>query len=260
MRSSCRRIFALASLSVLELYRRRDVFVALLLAAVILVPLSTMSVFGVSGMVRYLKEVTLLLIWLFSIAIGLGVAARQFPAEFESRTIYPLLSKPVRRGEVLLGKYVGAVAATGSAVVFFYLCYVLLTGFKQGDWGSWGLLQAMVFHLEFVLVLTAMGIAGSLVLTPSANLTVCALLAVGMLLFGERLSGLVAGGDATVKVAGGLVHAFAPHLEFFDLRLRVIHGWEPVGLRVSLAVLGYALAYAATLLGLAALVLKRKRL
>ncbi len=257
---SLQRIWALVALSMLELYRRKDVLVAFLLAAVIIVPLTFLNVFGVEGVVRYLREVTLLLIWLFSIVIGITVAARQFPAEIESRTLYPLLSKPVHRGEILVGKYLGALLASGSALVLFYACFVLLTGFKEGVWISATLVQALVFHLCFLAVLAALALTVSLLLTPSATIAVCVLVTGGMLLFGERLGQVAATGHGLSSLVPRVVHFVAPHFEFFDLRLRLVHGWEPLPAGVFLCVILYTIGYAAFLLALGNVLLRRRRL
>ncbi len=60
-----RQLAALASLSVLELYRRKDLIVVFVLSAVILLPLSVFRPFGVAGASRYVSELALLLVWLF---------------------------------------------------------------------------------------------------------------------------------------------------------------------------------------------------
>ena len=40
-------------------------------------------------------------------------AARQIPAERENRTIFPLLAKPVTRGQVIAWKFLGCWLAAG---------------------------------------------------------------------------------------------------------------------------------------------------
>ena len=112
MKLFVRQVKALVKLSFLELWRRNDVFALALFALALMVPLSMASPFGASGASRYLDEVALLLIWGFSIFIALGTGSRLFPPEFESRTIYPLLAKPISRGRLLFGKYLGAVLAS----------------------------------------------------------------------------------------------------------------------------------------------------
>lgn len=250
---------ALAGLSVLELYRRKDLIVVFVLSVVILLPLSVFTPFGLSGARRYMNELALLLVWLFSAVIGLGVSVRLFPPEFESRTIFPMLAKPVGRGTILLGKYLGALAASVSALAVFYLAYGLLVGVRQGVWFPEILLQAFVLHIGFLVVITALGLTGSLFLTTSANLTLCALLVVGMLFFGQRLPALAAGQPVPGKWALQLIHWIGPHLEFFDLRQRVVHDWPALGWGVCAAVSAYAVCYAAACLSLAACVFRRKR-
>jgi len=254
-----RQLKALSALSVLELYRRKDVVVVFVLSAVILLPLAAFKPFGVAGASRYVSELALLLVWLFSLIIGLGVSARLFPCEFESRTIYPMLAKPVSRGMILLGRYAGALAASISALLVFYLAYGLLCGLRQGVWFPLVLVQAFLLHVGFLIIATALGLAGSLFLTTSANLTFCALTLIGMLLFGQRLPELAAGQPIPGKWILGLAHLLGPHVEFFDLRQRVVHDWPPIPWRVCAAVLAYAVAYALACLGLAACVFRRKR-
>ena len=259
LRGPCRKIWAVATVSVLELYRRKDVYVAVVLALVMIVPLASVSVFGVGGVVRYLWEVTLLLIWLFSIAIGVTTASRQIPREIETRTILPLLAKPIRRGEFVLGKFVGAGVATGSCVLLFYACYMVLGGLKDGSWCPAALPHAVLLHLCFVALMTAMVLFGSAVLTPSANVTCSSLVILGMLLFGERLPALAARLPAPGSWLARLVHFVAPHFEFFDMRLRLVHGWEPLSPGVVLVVLAYTALYTAAFLGGTVLAVGRRR-
>jgi len=254
-----RQVRALAGLSVLELYRRKDLIVVFLLCAIILLPLMLFSPFGVSGASRYVDELALLLVWVFSLVIGLGVSARLFPPEFENRTIYPMLSKPVGRGTLLAGKYMGALAASVSALVVFYLAYALLIGMRQGVWFPGILLQAFVLHVGFLVVVTALGLAGSLVMTPSANLTLCALTLLGMLFYGQRLPELAASQQPFGRCMLLALYAVGPHVEFFDLRQRVVHEWPAIGWDVCLAVMVYAVGYAAVCLMLAALAFRKKK-
>ena len=254
-----RQIKSLAVLSVLELYRRKDLLVVFVLSAVILLPLAVFTPFGVAGASRYMNEMALLLVWLFSLVIGLGVSSRLFPPEFESRTIYPMLAKPVARGTILVGKYLGALAASVSALAVFYLAYGVMTGVRQGVWFPVVFVQAFILHIGFLVVVTALGLAGSLLLTPSANLTMSGLLIVGMLFYGQRLPSLAAAQSLPGRAVLTLIHWIGPHMEFFDLRQRVVHAWPSIGWDVCLAVLVYAAGYAAACLAVAAAAFRNKR-
>ena len=254
-----RQMKALVRLSLLELWRRNDVFGLLVLALALMAPLSLASPFGASGASRYLDEVALLLIWGFSLFIALGTGARLFPPEFESRTIYPLLVRPVSRGRLLLGKYLGAVAASWSALALFYALFAASVRLRGGDVPSACLLQAFALHLGFVALAVALSLLGSLVTSAAANLTLNGVLVVSMFFFGRRLPDLAANAAAPGSWVAYAAYAVAPHVEFFDLRQRVIHGWGAVDAAVFATVMLYALVYVAALLALAAAALHRKR-
>ena len=259
MKTFFRQMGALVKLSFIELWRRNDVFALLILALALMVPLAMASPFGASGASRYLDEVALLLIWGFSLFIALGTGSRLFPPEFENRTIYPLLAKPLSRGALLLGKYLGAVTATGSAVALFYLLFVGCSLLRGGAL-SIELVQGFIFHLAFVALAVAVSLLGSLLVTPSANVTLSALALTAMFFFGRRLPDYAETVSAPLSWLVKVVYVLGPHVEFFDMRQRLIHGWGGVEAIVVVAVLAYAAAYVGACLAVAWRILKRKRL
>jgi len=258
MRRTLRQMKALVKLSFLELWRRNDVFALLMLALALMVPLSMSSPFGASGASRYLDEAALLLIWGFSLFISIGTGARQFPPEFSSRTIYPLLAKPISRGALLYGKYLGAVAASWSALAVFYALFAGCMLLRGGA-VSVELAQGIALHMAFVAVAVAFSLLGSLLMTASANLTLTALALTAMFFFGRRLPDYAESVSAPLSWAVDLAYAVGPHVEFFDMRQRLIHGWGGVDALVMAAVLVYAAAYSAACLFFAQMLLKRKR-
>jgi ABC-type transport system involved in multi-copper enzyme maturation permease subunit len=255
-----RQLAALVRLSLVDLYRRKDLAVLLILAFAVMAPLAMIKPFGVEGASRYLNEVAMAMIWLFSLIVALGVSARLFPAEFEARTIYPLLAKPVGRGTLLLGKYLGALAAAFSALALFYALYGLMTGLRQGAWFPPMLLQAFAMHAGLLTMVVAIGLLGSLLMTPGANLTLSGIILAAMFLFGRRLPDLAAAQPAPLKAVVLLMHAIGPHAEFFDMRQRLVHDWPMLPWGVCALVWAYALAYAAACLLLAAAALRRRKL
>lgn len=259
MRRLLRQVGALVKLSFVEMWRRHDLFALLILALALLVPLSAAAPFGAAGASRYLDEAALLLIWGFSLFVALGTGARLFPPEFGSRTIYPLLAKPISRGTLLVGKYLGAVASSCSAVLLFYALFALCV-LLRGGVVSAELVQGVVLHMAFVALAVAVSMFGSLVVTPSANLTLSAIALVSMFFFGRRLQEYADSVAAPLSWLVDAIYAVGPHAEFFDMRQRLVHGWGPVDAVVFCAVLLYAAAYVALLLYFAALALKRKKL
>ena len=259
MKTRLRQTWALVKLSFVELWRRNDVFALLLLSLALMVPLSMASPFGAAGASRHLDEAALLLIWGFSLFIALGTGARLFPPEFESRTIYPLLSKPVSRGALLVGKYAGAVAASWSALLLFYALFAGCGAVRGGSL-SVELIQGVAFHMAFVALAVAMSLAGSLLVTPSANLTLTAMALTAMFFFGRKLPAYAETVAPPLSWLVKLAYAVGPHAEFFDMRQRLVHGWGGVDGIVVVAVLAYAAVYVGACLAFAAWLLNRKRI
>jgi ABC-type transport system involved in multi-copper enzyme maturation permease subunit len=259
MKTAFRQFKALVKLSFLELWRRNDIFALVLLGLALMVPLSMASPFGADGASRYLDEAALLLVWGFSLFIALGSGQRLLAPEFEARTIYPLLAKPISRGRLLFGKYLGALAASWSALAFFYALFVGSVLLRGGAFAA-ELPQALALHFAFIALAVAVSLLGSLLMSASANCALSSIVLVGMFFFGRRLPEYADGLNPALAWLVKAVYAIAPHAEFFDMRQRLVHGWGAVGWPVFAAVLCYALVYIAVLLGLASLALRRRRL
>src|SRR5882724_6621541 len=122
------KVLAIAGVVIKELYRRKDFYVLFVMTAVITLLMGSVRFFGDDKIVRYLKDICLLLIWASELVIAIATTARQIPAERENRTIFPLLAKPVTRWHVILGKFAGCWLACGLALVVFYLFFGVISG------------------------------------------------------------------------------------------------------------------------------------
>ncbi len=260
MKGVFRRIGALVKLSLMELWRRNDMFALLVLALVLLIPLSLARPFGATGATRYFDEAALLLVWGYSLFIALGVGGRLFTSEFSNRTVYPLLAKPISRGELLLGKYLGALAASWSALIFFYALWAVSSVLRGGECISVCFLQAFVLHALFMALAVAAALCGSFLLTPSASTTLLAMFFPAMFFFGRHLPEYADNVSGALRILVKVFYWIAPHVEFFDMRQRLVHGWGGVEPGVFLAVIGYGIAYSAAFLFLARFLFNRKRL
>ena len=99
----------------------------------------------------------------------------------------------------------------------------------------------------------------SLAVTMSANLAFSAIAVFGMFIWGGRLPELAVNSPLPAKIALDVVYAIAPHFEFFDLRQRIVHSWDCVGVGVMLVVVAYAVLCSAALLSIAALLFRKRK-
>lgn len=254
-------VIAIAQVVLLEMVRRKDVYVLFVLSALISLAAASVNVFNEASVVGYIKEICLLLIWVSAMVIAVVSAARQLPAEREQRTIYPLLAKPVTRAEVVLGKFAGCWISTGLTLVLFYAFFAGLTAFKSREFDIAAFVQAVWLHWMALGVVTAMALLGSLVFAaPSSNATICFVVVAGILLMGRHLNKVAA---QLAEPAGTLLYAgyfLIPHLEWYDLRDLLIHHQDPVPWLPWLLATPYALAYTALFLFLTWLQFRRASL
>jgi ABC-type transport system involved in multi-copper enzyme maturation permease subunit len=254
-------IGALAGVVIKELYRRKDFYVLFVLTAVITVAAGSVRFFQDPNIVRYVKDLCLLLIWVSALLISIATAARQIPAERENRTIFPLLAKPVARGQVILGKFLGCWLASGAALAVFYLFFAVVTGSREHDWPVLDYLQAFLLQWTMLGIVTAMTMLGSIVFAaPSSTVTILFVVVAGILFLGRHLNTVALHNAEPVRSIIYAIYFIIPHLELFDVRERVVNDWGLVNwLDCGLAVL-YAVAYTGLFLVLTWLAFRRKSL
>ena len=252
---------AIASVVIKELYRRKDFYVLFVLTALITLVMGSVSFFHDSRIVRYIKEIALLLILISALVIAIGTAARQIPAERENRTIFPLLAKPVTRGQVILGKFVGCWLACGLALIVFYVFFGVISGSREHYWPLLNYFQA--FWLQWIMlgIVTAFVLLGSVVFAaPSSNATISFIVVLGILLLGRHLNQVALQQPEPLRSIVYGVYFLIPHLEWFDVRDLIIYdqplvGWSDCGMATL-----YAVLYMAVFLVGAWLVFRRKAL
>lgn len=294
------KALAIAEVVIKELYRRKDFYVLLVLTGVITVLLGTVSFFNDPKIVRYLKEVCLLLIWISSLVICITTAARQIPSEKESRTIFPLLAKPVSRWHVILGKFLGCWLACAIALIVFYGFFAVVAESRgsgensavsrpslasqnsdpdhdqphsheedvhrheaaatgRSNWLNY--FQAFWLHWCMLGTVTALVLLGSVVFSaPSSNTAISFISVLGVLLLGEHLHKVALRQTEPTQMLLTIVYFFIPHLEWFDIRDRLIYDHSPVPWTAMGLATAYAAAYAALFLFITWLLFRRKEL
>lgn len=257
------KIFAVAGVVIKELYRRKDFYVLFILTVLITVVMWLMNFFHDEHIVRFVKEGCLLLIWIFALAIAVTTAARQIPAERESRTIFPLLAKPISRWQVMAGKFLGCWAASGIALVVFYVFFGVVSASREHTMPFGAYFEALWLHWQFLGIVIALTMFGSVVLSFAANLTIVFIVTIGILLVAGHLHRVASHMGEPSASFLTIIYFLIPHLEFFDMRALIIHDWAGMDLPPILdvcAVTFYGLSYMCFFLLAACLVFRRKAL
>jgi len=253
------RILTLAWIVWLEMIRRKDIYVLLILLAAFLVALMALNLFGLDRAVSYLKEIGLLLAWLCAWILAVSISTRQLPQEERQGTIFTLLAKPVGRAEILLGKWLGAWIVTSAAALVFYVLLALILALRGGGFGGMVLAQAWLLHLGLLAVITALGIAFSTRLNADASAVLTYVVTLAAWLFLPRVPDLVLTARGAAQTGLMVIYYALPHLELFDLRRRLVYGWPPAPDAAVLWALCYGLLMTAVFLMLGWLAYRNKR-
>lgn len=255
------KIFALAGVVIKELYRRKDFYVLFVLTAVLTLVAGSVNFFHDDKIVRYVKDICLLLIWVSALVIAIVTTARQIPAERESRTIFPLLAKPVSRGQVVAGKFLGCWLATGASLLVFYFFFAVLTGTREQIW-PWVLyLEAIWMQWMMLAMVIGLVLLGSIYFAaPSSTTTISFIMVVGLWGLGSHLNTIAMMQQEPVSTIISAVYFCMPHLEWYDLRDFIVYDTGLASLSAVILATLYAAAWTGLFLLLTWLGFRRKNL
>lgn len=162
--------------------------------------------------------------------------------EIDSRTVYLILAKPVRRWQFLLGKYLGLVSVIGVNLIAMGALLMVLSRLYGGRFEPRVVVAVAMIFLE-MLVLSACATLFSVVTRPmlGAILTL-AVFVIGHLsedlwMLTRHLSGMVG------RIVISILYYAIPNLERFDFKTETVHHlaipWPAVGWAVVYGV-GYS--------------------
>lgn len=121
-----RRIFALAKLSVLEVYRRRIVVVVLLVFIPIFFPIAWFLPSKPADELRLRVEVMSGFLQLVMLVTAAGFVSFALPSDVKNQNIYTIVTKPVERFEIIIGRFLGYGALATFALLFLTVANWLL--------------------------------------------------------------------------------------------------------------------------------------
>ena len=209
--------------------------------------------------VKIIKDLGLAAIATYGLFIAVFIGIGLVWKEVERRSIYALLSKPVRRHEFILGKYLGLAltllvnVAIMTVALYLVLAY-LNTHFTDNARAVWpapaadpGMLRAIGLILLELLVVTAFALFFSTFSSPFLS----AALTFGLWIIGQFNADLrnfeaVVESPAAGYLARGLSYVL-PNFAAFDIKTQVVYAL-PVPFSQLMTTTAYGLAYIALLL------------
>jgi len=192
---------------------------------------------------KIVKDLGLASMDLFGTLIALFIGVGLIGKEIERRSLYPLLAKPLRRHEFLLGKFAGLAFTllVNTALMAAGLYAVLLLRYRHADAG---LLKAVAAIYMSLLLVVAVAIFFSSVATSSLVAILCTISVVVAGRYSDVIHNMREVANAPQWLITGLYMAL-PNFRNFDIKRMVVYG-DPV----TPAALGWMAAYMVVYAGL----------
>lgn len=240
------KIAAIAFNTFRESIRDRILYSLLVFALAMIGASVILSMLSVGGEARIIKDLGLASIGMVGALIAIFIGVGLVHKEIERRTIYTIITKPIRRADFVLGKFLGLALTLAINVAIMGAGLILLASSMEARL-TWELLLPLALTYLKLLVVTAIAVLFSTFSTPTLSaIFSLALMVVGSVDEDLKLFASTFGGSTLQTVVAAL-YLVLPNLASLDVGAAVVRGQTVPAAAVWLAA-AYGLAYVATLL------------
>lgn len=250
-----RRIIVIAKNTFKETIRDRIMYGILVFSLLFLLSIKVIGSLSLGEDLFIIRSFGLAGIYLFGLIITLFLGASLIYKEIELKTIYIILSKPVKDSEVILGKFLGLLASMAlilSLMGSIYLSVVWLNGGGL-DYGS---ILAMTLQFFEISIIISVLILLSTFSAPIASTVYTIIIIYSGHLLSLMLNYATNAGGFQKYLMLGAYYLF-PNLEKFNIRNLVVHNAGITQTEFFLTA-GYALVYTGLALFLAHYIFQKK--
>lgn len=251
------RILIIAKNTFTQAIRDRILYGIIVFALIFIGSTVALSSLSLGEDIFVIRNLGLAGIYIFSLIITIFLGASIVYEEVEKKTAYLLLAKPVTRGDIIIGKFLGLLCAISLTTLLLFGTYLLVVILNGGT------LDYIAFW-SIILQLFEMGILiGILILFSTLTTPLAAIIYTLLILYMGHLLSLLkeyaSKSDLAFKYILTGVYYIFPNLEKFNIRNLIVHQipLQPQEIVISA---GYAFVYIALTLYLARALLNRKEL
>lgn len=239
-----------------EALRQRIMLLLIIFSILLIVVSMFLEPFALGESPKLLRDFGMAVASLFGILVVIIIGSTLIHKDIEKRTIYTVIAKPVKRSEIILGKFLGLfllIALLAGAMALIHQLVILV---YEGRFDL-----SILLNLPFSLI-EIMVLLGILLLFSSfSSATLTSIMGVIFYVIGHASPDLKLFAD-TVKVPALKYLAYGfyyilPNLENFNLRLELVHKL-PIYTDQLLFSLCYGLIYTIFLLYLAVLIFEQR--
>ena len=250
------RIWAIVENTFKESLRQR-ILLLLIIFSILLIMISIfLEPFALGESPKLLRDFGLATSSLFGIFVVIIIGSTLIHKDIEKRTIYTVISKPVTRGEIILGKFLGLFLLIAVLEVSMTVIHQLVILIYEGHLDL-PLITAVPFALLEVMVLSGI----LLLLSSYSSPALSSIMGIIFYVVGHAAPDLkVFASQAQSGLLKYLAYGFyyiLPNLENFNFRLELVHKLPMYADQMVFSIC-YGLAYTIFLLYCAIIVFERR--
>jgi len=220
-----------------EALRDKILYLFLGFAVALLVSSKVFGILTVGDQAKIIKDMGLAGIQFFLMLIAVMMSVLLISREIDSRTVYYILAKPVRRWQFLLGKYVGLLATVLINLALMSLVLVVLVRLYSGNLDLTLLIATGMIGVEMALLVAFATLFSVLTRPILGSVFTLAVFVVGhvsqdLWLLTRHLPGSLG------RTLVSMLYYVVPNLERFNFKTEVVHQ-----LAITPAALGFSLIY-----------------
>jgi Cu-processing system permease protein len=264
------RVIRAIAISVFKESVRDKVLYNLVLFAVVLIGMSYLLRQLTAGQdVKIVKDLGLAAMSLFGLFIAVFIGIGLVSKEVERRSIYALLAKPIRRQELIVGKYLGLVLTLLVNLVVMVVAYYAVLGavawidgaWFRPHWGAPAVDPALLKAVAMIFLQLAIVTAVALLFSTFSSPMLAAALTLGLYVIGHfnaDLRDFQAVLDVKpIAYLARVLYYLLPNLASLDIKSEVVHA-VPVPAGFLLLNMAYAITYVTALLVVATYIFMRR--
>lgn len=240
-------IWTISKMSLLENSRKQVFHVLCLLMLTVIASSTLLTMFTEGVQIKLLKDLCMSCILFGGAAMAIALGSSGIPNDVESRTIHPLIARPITRTQYVMGKFLGTFITVSLGVFAMALAFAfLILMFRHAP--DMYLLLAVLFTLLEVAIIGAIATTISTFATPAVTAVLTFLAYVGGTIKVGYLAGLIERStDGATKAVYSLIYHVLPNLECFNLKTSLVHH-DPVPAAYLGQVAVYGVCYIAFVL------------
>ncbi len=263
-----KRIWSVAHNTFIEAIKDRVLFSLILFAFVMILSSLIFASISAEQYNKIVKDLGLTAISLIGIMISIFLGMGLVYKEIEKKTVYNIFSKPIRRYEFILGKYLGlsfTLLVNTAAMAFILFLLVLYTEMRHAGLIKYyygghyyaEFFKAVYFeYLEFIVIIGIALVFSSFTTPVMSVLFTFFLFAIGRFssdirLLAEQVKNPVVGFITEV------IYRVIPNLEKFDVRREAVYGGS-ISVELILYTTAYAILYILALLVLSIIIFEKR--